>query len=315
LKRAITIIGWAILAASLYYIVIMVSQQMARLPAIDWSGRGISFLISGVIMYALAIFSWGIGWATLLVGLGEKVRIMSVVAILGVTQIAKYVPGNFAHHVGRVSFGKKYGLSSSGIASSMLLEISWQISACASCIIVALAIRGGNFPLTVGDVDILKVSLVVIGSICMPLLVGVFFRNRKPDFFFKRFPASFLKPPGAVASSGVFCSHIALFLIQGAVLWVLAHGVLNFFSFEYWIGVGVFSFAWLVGFVSPGAPAGLGVRDAILIAGLSSIYPAHDAISLAIVHRIISILGDVFVFILSFALYRKLGEEASVVKT
>ena len=60
--------------------------------------------------------------------------------------------------------------------------------------------------------------------------------------------------------------------------------------------IGIGSAAWLVGFVVPGAPGGLGVREAVLIAGLSAVaLPATEATAVALAYRFVTMVGDVLV--------------------
>jgi uncharacterized membrane protein YbhN (UPF0104 family) len=55
--------------------------------------------------------------------------------------------------------------------------------------------------------------------------------------------------------------------------------------------VALFASAWLLGFLTPGAPAGLGVRETVLVIGLSgSLGPM--ALPAAILHRLLSALAD-----------------------
>jgi uncharacterized membrane protein YbhN (UPF0104 family) len=57
---------------------------------------------------------------------------------------------------------------------------------------------------------------------------------------------------------------------------------------------GAFASSWILGFVAPGAPAGLGIREAILSAWLSGALPAEQVVLLVVVLRIATTLGDLF---------------------
>ena len=56
-----------------------------------------------------------------------------------------------------------------------------------------------------------------------------------------------------------------------------------------------FAFAWVAGFVVLGAPAGLGVREAVLIGLLSPAIGAPQAMILTILHRGLTITVDLIV--------------------
>jgi hypothetical protein len=59
---------------------------------------------------------------------------------------------------------------------------------------------------------------------------------------------------------------------------------------------GAFAGSWILGFVAPGAPAGLGIREAILSAWLSGSLPPAQIVLLVIALRIATTLGDLFNF-------------------
>jgi hypothetical protein len=63
--------------------------------------------------------------------------------------------------------------------------------------------------------------------------------------------------------------------------------------------------AWLGGFVVPGAPAGLGVREAILTAGLELAGYGSTALTVAIGYRLITLAGDVIFALVGFALPKR----------
>ena len=63
--------------------------------------------------------------------------------------------------------------------------------------------------------------------------------------------------------------------------------------------IGGYAFAWAVGFVVPGAPAGLGIREATLLTLLSSIFSSADLLLGILVFRMINTLGDMVFFIVS----------------
>jgi len=106
----------------------------------------------------------------------------------------------------------------------------------------------------------------------------------------------------AVTSLLNFLSHFINFLLQGMIIALIARGVLNLSFDAYWLATGVFALAWVVGFLAPGVPAGLGIREAIFAAGLALELNAGSAIILAAGHRVITGIGDGVVFALSLAL-------------
>ncbi|TLY33094.1 MAG: DUF4175 domain-containing protein [Ignavibacteria bacterium] len=57
-----------------------------------------------------------------------------------------------------------------------------------------------------------------------------------------------------------------------------------------------FTLAWLLGFVMPGASGGIGVREAVIVGLFGSSLGTGVAAGLAIVLRLITVVGDLLTF-------------------
>jgi uncharacterized membrane protein YbhN (UPF0104 family) len=62
--------------------------------------------------------------------------------------------------------------------------------------------------------------------------------------------------------------------------------------------------AWLLGFVVPGAPAGLGIREVVMIAMLEPSFGEANALLLALLYRITTVGGDAAFAALGFCMNR-----------
>jgi uncharacterized membrane protein YbhN (UPF0104 family) len=67
---------------------------------------------------------------------------------------------------------------------------------------------------------------------------------------------------------------------------------------------GAFASSWILGFLAPGAPAGLGIREAILSAWLSGALPPAQVVMLVVALRIATSVGDLLNFMLGSAWLR-----------
>ena len=61
----------------------------------------------------------------------------------------------------------------------------------------------------------------------------------------------------------------------------------------------IFSIAWLTGFVVPGAPGGIGVRETVIIFFIAPIIGEAQGVTVAIALRFVTLLGDIFYFMVS----------------
>lgn len=60
-----------------------------------------------------------------------------------------------------------------------------------------------------------------------------------------------------------------------------------------------FAIAWSIGFITPGAPSGIGIREAILLLLLIPLSGEGPALILALLFRLVTIGGDIGFYAMS----------------
>jgi len=65
--------------------------------------------------------------------------------------------------------------------------------------------------------------------------------------------------------------------------------------------MGLFILSWLAGFLTPGAPSGLGIREAVLLMFLSATVNEGILLSAIVTHRILAVTGDVIAYGIALA--------------
>lgn len=253
----------------------------------------------GIVLAALC---WSAGvpllasaWRGLLASLGVHKSLRELTAILGITQFAKYVPGNIAQYIGRVGMSLKRGIPARPLAASILVETMVLI---ASAVVVgvgtgALSSVGLDQIQQHGSELAIIVALLLLGAAglaAFPLIVPKLLRRFTPKYA-HALDGDLLPSRSAVAKSFIPCC--CAYLVLGAGLVLLALCLLPRTPHDYWLLIAAFSLAWVVGFVTPGAPGGLGVREALMLLMLAPIYTAATASVLIIALRIATTLGDI----------------------
>lgn len=66
----------------------------------------------------------------------------------------------------------------------------------------------------------------------------------------------------------------------------------------------IFAWSWIAGYITLGAPAGLGVREAVLVSALTPLYGASVAVGLTLSLRVATTLGDLMIFLITLFLSR-----------
>ena len=266
------------------------------LKTFSWSGA--QWLLVGMcslIWVAVLILS-GINWAWLLEATGQKNDRWSSVAIFGISQLGKYLPGNVAHHVGRFVMARGKDMSVAAIGRSMLFEVvlSFLVAACFFLLGVFLFDLGMWRELT----QLSNLNRTLIFFLTGIVVSLVLFRDRL-RIWAKHYLAAevLLMPPLRPLLKSVMVFS-ASYLALGCVIDLHARFLFGFES-SHWLWLStVFSGAWIVGALMPGAPAGLGVREVVLIATLTPVYGETVAVGLSITLRAITVTGDCLNFLI-----------------
>lgn len=250
------------------------------------------FVIIFAILYGLAGILLSYGWLFLLQAQDIKSCTLSwqeAWSLYGKTQIAKYIPGNVFHIAGRHALANQKGISHSQLVVAATLEIFLVLVAAG--IISILAIRGITREM---DIALFFVAAFVFAGVVSIFIASLI--NRRHEYL--KIPEKLQWRKVGIALS----SYLAFFLFSSSlflftIIIVSAETAADIANWP--LIMGGYAFAWAVGFVVPGAPGGLGIREAILLALLSTTFPGADLLLGILAFRLITTLGDIVFFVVS----------------
>jgi len=242
--------------------------DLSRISPMDW---GVITALS--IIYAVANVSLAMAWWHLLQALGATVTRIVSIRIYGISQIAKYLPGNIIHLASRQALGMADNIAGWILIKSLIFELG------------LLTIAGSLF-----------------GWLILPLIwTG-----------FQESTSIFL-----LVGTGVLVAFILSHLIGHQVLWSFAWQILFLLtsgsvfvvllniilepqgiSANHPVTIGAaFIVAWLIGMVTPGAPAGVGIREIVLLFLLKAIVSESDLLLTILISRIVTVIGDILFYL------------------
>lgn len=282
------IVRWLILGGTLFFVGKAIKDHWLEVTAIriDASGWAILAIATGITLLAHLWAGWI--WTWILQELNQSVPSEQFIQVYLKTNIAKYLPGNIWHYYGRIMAVKNANFSSGAATLSVLLEPL--LMGAAALIIIDVfggAITTANTNL--GWQILQFLSLIVILGTVHPWFLNRSirllhrWRGKKSQVLLqiKRYPLlPLLGELGflVLRGSGFIFTMFALESVNPSQIPLLLM---------------VFSLAWLLGFIVPGAPGGLGVFDATAIALLSPHFPTALVISAIAFYRLISIVAEV----------------------
>ncbi|HET7562829.1 MAG TPA: glycosyltransferase [Rhodanobacteraceae bacterium] len=266
--------------------------------------KAVAAIAAAALIYCCGVPLSALAWQGTLRGVGTRRSWRELTAILGITQIAKYIPGNVGQYIGRGALSMKRGIEIRPFTITVLLEIVLSVAAALLVgVCTGMLSRAGLGVVHARSLQLLLVFCALVAAAAAVLT----FRRFAPPLLRRIAPrrahvleGELLPPKRWILRA--FVLYCCTCLTVGVALVVLAHMLLPHARHEDWLLLAAFSLAWIVGFVTPGAPAGLGVREGLLLLMLGPVYGAALAGVLIIALRITTILGDLLACLGGFAL-------------
>jgi glycosyltransferase 2 family protein len=227
------------------------------LGSVEWGA-----IAGAVVLGAGGTAAGAFIWLAILYTLGVKTE-RRWLSLFFQAQLGKYIPGSVWQYAGRAAVSRAHGIPARQLGLS--LPIEFIASALAAGSVVAFLLGWWGVALVVA------VALLLLGTM---RVVG------------QRRPLAFATARGALL-------YIPSWLVLGASFWLCARGLAGAPSHDLAFYTGAFAMAWLAGLLAVYAPGGLGVREAVLVALLSSRIGAADALVVAAASRLILIGVDV----------------------
>ncbi len=298
--------GLAVAAVAGVYFLIHLSEQWQDLPDSLLSARTALWAGPLLAVYFASTLAGGFAWHRLLLATGEDSRLARILAIWFLTHVAKYVPGNVAQHMSRAGLAHAAGYRMAPVLMTLAIEAGLLVAVAGLLAALVLIAQGpawlaGTPAEGMGWPTLLAgAGAVAVGVTALPWLW-----HRLPMLRHRLSPGGSFRFPKARVLLLCALIYAANFLAIGLCLDLLALQVFAAGqSHLAWL-TGVFALAWVLGFLVPGAPGGLGVREAVLLAALGPLYGAATAVGLALTLRVITTFGDGVLSLAGWALYSR----------
>lgn len=228
------------------------------------------------IIYAAANLTLALAWKNLLRHFDISVSSRWAAGAFGVSQIAKYVPGNIFQFVGRQALGIQSGLASGPLAKSSLWEIALLVITGSMAILLVL-------PYAIAE-SLAIPSIYLLGVIA---LCTLWLANR----LFSRWIVR------AMLWQMIFqCIAGSLFLALFLFIYPIPYS-------EFTLVIGAYILAWLAGLITPGSPAGIGIREIVLLFLLRPILSETDLLMAISLSRLVTVSGDLLFYVVCMKIW------------
>jgi hypothetical protein len=256
-----------------------------------------AILVASVIYSALGMVI-ALAWHILVASTGPAhLRLRDSLRVFGRSQILKYLPTNVLHYAGRHAAAYRMGVSHKALIWASVAEGALVLAAAA--LITAVFART-LFGTVLGALDAPNWMQLLVPLAAAAVLIAV-------SVTLVRSHAGHQGIVPLLTGSAAACVLYALFfLANGFLLAWLANMLPTTTALQQpWELAGIVALAWFAGFIVPGAPAGIGIREFVLTLGLGHAGLAGSAATLAIAYRVITLLGDLLLALASPVLFRR----------
>lgn len=228
-----------------------------------------------------------------------KIPLKNMYKIYAKSNIAKYMPGNVMQYVSRGVYCKDYGVDTKDMYYITIMEILLKVIS-AFIVTILLVQNKINEIFMKAKLNININSIMIAGAFLLLLLglfVYIYIKKRKP----KESIVLEIRMIKSIISFIIeFFINALLFI---SVIYLIDINNINNYNIIFVIGI--YTMAWLIGYITPGAPGGIGIKETIILVSLTPIY-GNSIITLSVVIvRLINILGDIIAYLSSILIKSK----------
>ncbi|WP_312344638.1 hypothetical protein [Leclercia sp.] len=278
LRKALNYTGSIIALLSVLFVAHRIHVYWAQIPDDTFTLKLLALLMLLAAIYGAANALLASAWRILMKSLGQAISGRTATRIYGLTQLAKYVPGNIFQFAGRQLLAMSYGFSGKAIAKSAFLEL------------LLLVLTGAGFTLWMSPLLYPAFSAVYGLSIFIIMAALI---------------AWGLKWRGHAGLIMVIARYFLFLFISGTVFLCVLYSIADSWTLtlvQVLPLIGAYVIAWLAGLVTPGSPAGVGIREFLLILMLKPFFTEIDIVVAVILSRMTTVVGDCVFYLYSLSL-------------
>jgi uncharacterized membrane protein YbhN (UPF0104 family) len=267
----------AVLAVVAGFFVATLVARWNDVISLKWRLEPGLFVLATVLLalsYGLVAGLWGLALRR-----AGGTRLAAGARIWFLSNLARYVPGNVWSYVGAVELARRVGVARPTTLAVMALTQVLSVGvAVAAGLPVLLAERA-----RLGRPALLGAAVVAAGA-----ALAVVFRRRLLGLARRRLPG--FDPAGLTPSAGtvalLVAGYAAYWAVTGLAFAALVASLHPLAASDVPLVVAAYAAAYAAGFLALLTPAGLGVREGVLVVALAPVLPAGPALVVALLSRV-----------------------------
>jgi hypothetical protein len=261
--------------------------------AILFRSENVTHILWISFLYGLQMFILCVPWKMFLsIISNRKVPFSEAAWVLNRSNLMKYLPGNVFQFIGRNELAIRLDLRHTDVAFATVCDIALSVGG-VFFMAFFLNWRGmgkwfERYGLSVFYVPFILsftmgMAVALLWLTCKSLLLNL---TSKAKIFFTR------RAVRTVFACLLYDMLLSLFVSMLFVAVFLTILQTDVEARTIPILLSAYLLSWIAGFLTPGAPGGIGIREATLTLLLTDVVPVDDALLAAVIFRLITIIGD-----------------------
>ena len=240
---------------------------------------------------------------------GVLVRKPLALSVYTESNVYKYIPGGVMYVAGRNRLAVEVDeLTHGKVALATILE---GVGMVIGVIVVAVVFAFDYSVTYLSQMDILPILFMILILVLLIAAPIVYFLRHKIGGGIKRLTSNMETINFAVIAKRLGFSIMLMFLYSVTfllTLMILGQELTPSLGFAI---IGLYLLAWLAGFLTPGAPSGLGVREVVMIMFLGDFVSVTVLTAAMVMHRVLTVVGDIGSYAFAKVLMKAAKEKIS----
>ncbi len=302
LKKYYKVIGMIVTVIAMVFVV----KKLVTMD-VDWSmftdGKTLLIITICVLVQTGIVFFLSVPWVRFIRILsGVKIPLKSAASVYARSNFMKYVPGNVFQYVGRNRLAADMQISHVDVACSTILEIL----CCFITPFLLILLLMGRQMIEIFQAYRKNFLVILLAGVVLVVLLLLLcrwkFRQQLQNYFRKY--SKLLKKDTLPRLLSVLLLYIFQYVVATAMYAIPACTMFDIPKDQMALFLGTYLFSWVIGYITPGAPGGFGVREAVMMLMCSSFMDTDTITLYAVTMRLVTTLGDILAFVLGLLLQR-----------
>lgn len=226
----------------------------------------------------------------------KRIPFSSAMSVYTKSNIYKYIPGNVFQYIERNKLATDMEISHIDVACSTVLDI---VCGIIPLCVISVIMLGEIVRTVIRDYWENIQTIIAVGFLLLVLLILVIlvFRKKFSDYLSRYRRIFCINNRKKLLSVGVYYTVMP-------VLSVVTYFVVACLLFDQVASLGqritiagAYVFAWILGYITLGAPSGIGIRESVMIIVCGNMFE-KDVMVYVLLFRISSIISDILAFII-----------------